>query len=93
MRQLLCVGGPLDSTYVTIQNGQQSFIVATSGVINVIPAWHEYGNQVPENTVTVNEAVYKVQKIGFTQPGLDVRVEVLAYYGRDRRDRPNGFYL
>ena len=96
MKRFLCVGGPLDGEWRDLHPYQNSFLeVAVPGTINLIPAdFDSCGKDFPPNALTVRDcAVYKRIKIRFQQPGVDLHIEVLAYYGRDAQDRPKGFCL
>lgn len=92
MKTLLCVGGPYAGTHrVVPQNGRSLLLPTPSDLWTKDAALDSH--KAPYEAVTVETGVYKVEKIGFAGAGFDARVEVLAYYGRDRKDRPEGFFV
>lgn len=97
MKNLLCIGGPWDGKIVVVKQGQSALILPSADPIAVMAACMD-SHMVPDDSyVTVHHHVYKVKRISRDMADSAGRVsfstEVLAYYGRDRQDRPEGFYL
>jgi hypothetical protein len=47
----------------------------------------------PEARTVLHVGVYRREKVAFHGEGYDVQMEVLAYYGKDTSERPQGWHL
>jgi hypothetical protein len=89
---LMCVGGPKHGERVTVPPGARSWIVALEPVWLAEAMWDSM-KALPDTVVPIHQAVYKVEMLRHDMGETSVSMKVLAYYGRDRQDRPEGWYL
>lgn len=90
MSTYMCVGGPKHGERVAVPRGMHSWIIDCSDVW-VGASWNKV---TPESIVPFERAVYKVERLNLHETDeAHLSIKVLAYYGRDRKDRPEGWYL
>jgi hypothetical protein len=89
---LLCVGGPKHGERIAVPPGARSWLVATTPTWFASASWDSVKGP-PEAVVPMQQAVYKVETLRHDAGETSVSMKVLAYYGRDRQDRPEGWYL